>query len=44
MFQILVYVNKRYNDTTTEKLNQDPTLKREAALQRFLRKLKQKIF
>ena len=27
-----------------EKLNEDPTLKREALLQRFLRKLKQKIF
>ena len=27
-----------------EKLNEDPTLKREASLQRFLRKLKQKIF
>ena len=27
-----------------EKLNEDPTLKREASLQRFLRKLKQKNF
>ena len=27
-----------------EKLNEDPTLKREALLQRFLRKLKQKSF
>ena len=27
-----------------EKLNEDPTLKREASLQRFLRKLKQKTF
>ena len=27
-----------------EKLNEDPTLKREVLLQRFLRKLKQKIF
>ena len=27
-----------------EKLNEGPTLKREASLQRFLRKLKQKIF
>ena len=27
-----------------EKLNEDPTLKREASLQRFLRKLKQKDF
>ena len=27
-----------------EKLNEDPTLKREASLQRFLRKMKQKIF
>ena len=27
-----------------EKLNEDPTLKREASIQRFLRKLKQKNF
>ena len=27
-----------------EKVNEDPTLKREASLQRFLRKLKQKTF
>ena len=44
---------KLYNDTTEEiisdtskfeKLSEDPTLKREASLQRFLRKLKQKYF
>ena len=34
-----------FSDTSTfEKLNEDPTLKREASLQRFLRKLKQKTF
>ena len=33
------------SDTSNfEKLNEDPTLKREASLQRFLRKLKQKNF
>ena len=50
---VLILDRKLYNkaieeiisDTSKfEKLNEDPTLKREASLQRFLRKLKQKIF
>ena len=32
------------NTSKLEKLNEDPTLKREASLQRFLSKLKQKSF
>ena len=32
------------NTSKFEKLNEDPTLKREASLQRFLRNLKQKKF
>ena len=36
---------KIISDTSKfEKLNEDPTLKREVSLQRFLRKLKQKTF
>ena len=38
-------VEEIISDTSKfEKLNEDPTLKREASLQRFLRKLKQKNF
>ena len=38
-------IEKIISDTSKfEKLNVDPTLKREASLQRFLRKLKQKSF
>ena len=38
-------IQKRISDTSKfEKLNEDPTLKREASIQRFLRKLKQKNF
>ena len=33
-----------YDTSKFEKLNEDPTLKREAPPQRFLRKLKQKFF
>ena len=50
---VVILNRKRYNnaieeiisDTSRfENLNEDPTLKREASLQRFLRKLKQKYF
>ena len=50
---VVILYQKRYSnaieeiisDTSKfEKLSEDPTLKREASLQRFLRKLKQKIF
>ena len=38
-------IQKIISDTSKfEKLNEDPTLKREASIQRFLRKLKQKNF
>ena len=38
-------IEEIFSDTSKfEKLNEDPTLKREASLQRFLRKLKQKTF
>ena len=38
-------IHEIISDTSKfEKLNEDPTLKREASLQRFLRKLKQKTF
>ena len=50
---VVMLDRKPYNNATEEiisdtfkfeKLNQDPTLKREASLQRFLRKLKEKNF
>ena len=50
---VVILDRKLCNNTTEEiisdtskfvKLNEDPTLKREASLQRFLRKLKQKNF
>ena len=50
---VIILNQKRYNSTIEEiisdtskfqKLNEDPTLKREASLQRFFRKLKQKNF
>ena len=50
---VVILDRKLYNNTIEEiisdtskfeKLNEDPTLKREASLQRFLRKLKQKTF
>ena len=51
--EVVILDRKLYNKTIEEiisdtckfeKLNEDPTLKREASLQHFLRKLKQKIF
>ena len=39
-----LYDNAIQDTSKFEKLNEDPTLKREASLQRFLRKLKQKNF
>ena len=50
---VVILDRKPYNNATEEiisdtfkfeKLNQDPTLKRKASLQRFLRKLKEKNF
>ena len=50
---VVIWDRKLYNNAIEEiisdickfeKLNEDPTLKREASLQRFLRKLKQKNF
>ena len=50
---VVILDRKLYNNTIEEiisdtskfvKLNEDPTLKRKASLQRFLRKLKQKNF
>ena len=50
---VVILDQKPYNNATEEiisdtfkfeKLNQEPTLKREASLQRFLRKLKEKNF
>ena len=50
---VVILDRKLYNNTIEEiisdtskfgKLNEDPTLKHEASLQRFLRKLKQKNF
>ena len=50
---VIILNQKRYNSTIEEiisdtskfqKLNEDPTMKREASLQRFLLKLKQKNF
>ena len=51
--RVVILDQKVYNNSVQEiipetskfeKLNEDPTLKREASLQRFLRKLKQKAF